>query len=246
MIAPGERLLFGLDDTPTKRYGPKVEGAGVHHNPTPGPADQKFLYGHVWVTLAWLVRHPLWGAIGLPLRAWLYVRRKDVGKLPRWYGVAFRTKLEMAAEAVAWLADWLKYLGKTLWVVADGAYAKRPFLKAAKAAGVVVVSRLRKDAALWSVPAPPRPGASKKRGRKPKYGKEKISLAKAVGTAMLAACASKRASRTLTSRANTAALRSPFDPVVSLGTPWCLVMLPPRVPDHGLSSRTTFRCPPAS
>src|SRR5215472_5824322 len=138
VIVPGERLLFGLDDTPTKRAGPKVEGAGIHRNPTPGPAAQKFLYGHVWVTLAWLVRHPRWGAIGLPLRAWLYVRQQDIRKLPRPYGVAFRTKLEMAAEAVAWLADWLKYLGKTLWVVADGAYAKRPFLKAAQAAGVVV------------------------------------------------------------------------------------------------------------
>src|SRR5438132_3132031 len=69
VIAPGERLLFALDDTPPTRFGPKVEGAGIHHNPTPGPADQKFLYGHVWVTIAWVVRHPLWGAIGLPLRA---------------------------------------------------------------------------------------------------------------------------------------------------------------------------------
>ena len=31
-----ERVLFALDDTPTKRYGPHVEGAGIHHNPTPG------------------------------------------------------------------------------------------------------------------------------------------------------------------------------------------------------------------
>jgi hypothetical protein len=45
-----DRLLAVLDDTPTKRYGPKVEGADIHHNPTPGPADQKYLYGHIWVT----------------------------------------------------------------------------------------------------------------------------------------------------------------------------------------------------
>jgi hypothetical protein len=70
-VAPGERLLFALDDTPTKRYGPQVEGAGIHHNPTPGPADQKFLYGHVWVTVAWVVHHACWGALGLPLRALL-------------------------------------------------------------------------------------------------------------------------------------------------------------------------------
>src|SRR5437016_3607099 len=29
-------LLFALDDSPTKRAGPLVEGAGIHHNPTPG------------------------------------------------------------------------------------------------------------------------------------------------------------------------------------------------------------------
>ena len=33
-----DTLLFALDDTPTKRAGPHVEGAGIHHNPTPGPA----------------------------------------------------------------------------------------------------------------------------------------------------------------------------------------------------------------
>src|ERR1700730_14323121 len=127
VIVPGERLLFALDDTPTKRAGPRGGGGGIHHTPTPGPPGHKFLYGHVWVTIAWVVRHPLWGAIGLPLRALLYVRQKDIAHLPRWYKVRFRTKLEMAATLVTWLANGLKYLGKTLWVVADGAYAKRPF-----------------------------------------------------------------------------------------------------------------------
>jgi hypothetical protein len=63
-------------------------------------------------------------------------------------------------------------------VVADGAYARRPFLKAARAAKAVVVSRLRKDAALWGVPTPPRPGAPRRRGRPPVYGKHKLSLAR--------------------------------------------------------------------
>ncbi|HEV3260631.1 MAG TPA: transposase [Gemmataceae bacterium] len=181
VIAPGERLLLALDDTPTKRYGRHVEGAGVHHNPTPGPADQMFLYGHVWVTLAWVVRHPLWGAIGLPLRALLYVRQKQIALLRMLYGVPFQTKLEMAAELVEWAAGWLRFAGKKLVVVADGAYAKRPFLRRALAAGVTVVSRLRKDAALWSLPVPPRRGQPKKRGPKPKYGTQALSLAKRAG-----------------------------------------------------------------
>jgi hypothetical protein len=183
LLARGDRLLFAIDDTPTKRYGRFVEGAGIHHNPTPGPAEQKFLYGHVWVTVAWVVRHACWGAIGLPLRALLYVRRKQIGLLQTLYGVSFQTKLEMAAELVEWLVGWLRFTGKKLWVVVDGAYAKRPFLRRVLAAGVVVVSRLRRDAALWSVPQLPRAGQPKKRGCKPKYGKQRLSLAKRAGHA---------------------------------------------------------------
>jgi hypothetical protein len=180
VIAPGDRLLLALDDTPTKRYGPLVEGAGIHHNPTPGPADQKFLYGHVWVTLSWVVRHRWWGTIGLPLLAMLYVRQKNLESIAPWYKVKFQTKLQQAATLVEWAMQSLYGVGKTLWIVADGAYAKRPFLRRALTAGAIVVSRLRKDAALWSVPEPVEPG-KRGRGRPSKYGKDKISLAKRAG-----------------------------------------------------------------
>lgn len=176
----GDVLVFALDDTPTKRAGPHVEGAGIHHNPTPGPADQKFLYGHVWVTVSWLVEHPSWGILGLPLRALMYIRQKDLPKLPPWDRPAFQTKLELASQLVAWLARCLKRLGKPLWIVADGAYAKRPFLHTALQAGVVVISRLRHDAALRNVPAVPKRRTS---GRPRKYGLQVISLAKRAGHA---------------------------------------------------------------
>ncbi|MGF1581340.1 MAG: transposase [Gemmataceae bacterium] len=51
-INPGHRWIFAIDDPPTQRYGCCVVGAGHHHNPTKGPTDQKYLFGHVWVTLA--------------------------------------------------------------------------------------------------------------------------------------------------------------------------------------------------
>jgi hypothetical protein len=179
VVAPGsDRLLFGLGDTPTKRYGPCVEGAGLHHNPTPGPAGARFVYGHAWVTLALPARHRLWGGIALPLLARLYVRRTDVAKWPRRSGWVFRTKLELAAELVRWPVRGLSWTGRELWLVCDGAYAKRPLLRAARGAGVVVVSRLRKDAALPSVPPPRRPG---QRGRPAVYGSDRVSLAKRAG-----------------------------------------------------------------
>jgi hypothetical protein len=178
-LAPGGRLLFALDDTPTARYGPRVQGAGVHHNPTPGPAGEKFVYGHVWVTLAWLAQHPVWHTLAWPLRALLYVRAKDVPVLAKEHPWAFRTKLELAAELVRWLTLWLGRTGKALWLAVDGAYAKRPFLKPVLALGWVVFSRLRRDAHLTTVPpAKRRPG---RRGPLPTYGPGKIDLAKRAG-----------------------------------------------------------------
>ncbi len=173
-LSPGtERVLLAIDDSPTKRYGPQVEGAGLHHNPTPGPSEHKFVYGHVWVTLAAIMRHPRWGAIGLPILAKMYVRRKNLKGLPKSF--TFQTKLEQAAAMVEWAVNWVRFHEKPLWIVADGAYAKRPFLRRAMAAGAVVVSRLRKDAALCDLPPQPRPG---QRGRPRKYGPNRISLAK--------------------------------------------------------------------
>ena len=64
----------------------RSKGADVHHNPTPGPADQPFLYGHVWVTISLALRHPRWGSLALPLRALLYVRQRTIATIPRQRG----------------------------------------------------------------------------------------------------------------------------------------------------------------
>src|SRR3989339_1582444 len=176
-----DRLLMVIDDSPTKRYGPKVEGADIHHNPTPGPADQKYLYGHIWVTLSLALRHPRFGALALPLRAMLYVRQKTIPTIPKQRGWRFRTKPELAARLVQWIAALVKQAGKTLRVVIDGGYTKAPFLKPAIATGTTVIGRLRKDAALRDLPRPLRRGEQRGPGRPRTYGKNRISLAKRAG-----------------------------------------------------------------
>ena len=178
-----QRVLLVIDDSPTKRYGPKVEGADVHHNPTPGPAGQPFLYGHVWVAISLALRHPQWGPLALPLRAMLYVRQQTLTTIPksrRW--PPFATKLQLAARLVEWIVPILRTAGKTVWIVVDGGYTKAPFLnRVLKLRGVVVVGRLRKDAHLRDLPPKLKPGQRRGRGRPRKYGKHKISLAKRAG-----------------------------------------------------------------
>lgn len=178
-LAGARRLRVAVDDTPSARYGPCVEGAGVHHNPTPGPAGAKFVYGHLWVSLAVLARHPRWGTVALPLRADLYVRQQDLPTLPPEYRWNFQTKLELGAAQLRWLKSWAAPHFDEFWAVIDGGYAKKPFLQPAQAQGFTVVGRLRKDAALWSVPSTTRrPG---QRGPLPTYGKQRFHLAKRAG-----------------------------------------------------------------
>jgi hypothetical protein len=177
LVAGADRLTFALDDTPTERYGRHVQGAGVHHNPTPGPAGSPFVYGHVWVVLGLLACHPTWGVVALPLLARLYIREKNLPGIAPKDRPAFRTKLELAVELMRWARCWLGMLVKPLWVVTDGAYATAPFLKPMRALAVTVVSRLRKDANLRTVPA----GRSGKRGRPRIYGEWRIDLAKRGG-----------------------------------------------------------------
>lgn len=89
-------------------------------------------------------------------------------------------RCSLASPSASCFGSWAANHFEELWSVVDGAYAKRPFLRAAKQETVIVVSRLRKDAALWSVPEPV-PPEKRGRGRPPTYGKQRISLAKRAG-----------------------------------------------------------------
>lgn len=109
----------------------------------------------------------------------LYVRHKDLAKIPKEYGWTFHTKLELAAAQLEWLKPLVAGQFDEYCVVVDGGYAKRPFLKVARQQGFSVSGRLRKDAALWSLPDPiRRPGQP---GPLPTYGKQRFDLAKRAG-----------------------------------------------------------------
>ena len=172
------RILMGIDDTPTRRYGPKVQGAGIHRNPAVGPDGAKFVYGHIWVTLSALVRHKRWGTIGLPVLAKMYIRAKNIIDVPAHYKLGFKNKLQQAAELVNWAQDCCKRLGKELWIITDGGFTKAAFLKPVITLGVTVITRLRKDAALCELLKPVK---KRRRGRPRKYGRRINLCRKASG-----------------------------------------------------------------
>lgn len=180
-IDPGPEgyWTLAIDDSPTKRFGPQVQAANIHHNPTPGPGDGEWLYGHNWVTLAMVMRHSIFGVIAMPLLSKLYVRKVDIAELAPKTGWEFKTKHELAAELVIRTIQTLRALGSaaSVRVVFDGAYAAGTLVRPLIAQGATVITRLRRDAKLYDLPV----NKSGQRGRPRKYGKNRLSLANRAG-----------------------------------------------------------------
>jgi hypothetical protein len=164
------RLVF--DDTPTKRYGRKIEGAGYHYNPTPGKTDATRCFGHSWVVAALVITHPLFGEVSFPIAAELYLRQKEIDKLESKYKRKFRKKTEIVVEMVKRLVPKFKEFGKKIEIIIDGGYAKDTvLLPFGKLDNVITITRLRRDAAVFELPSLPTGG----RGR-PRVKGERIDL----------------------------------------------------------------------
>ena len=167
-IMASSKIRIVLDDSPTKRYGKKIEGAGYHHNPTPGRTNAKTCFGHSWVVAVLVVTHPLFGEISFPIDAVLYLRQKEIDKLDGKYGRTFKTKTTIAVEMVKRLVPKFKAFGKTSEVIVDGGYAKDTvLLPLGDLKNVTTITRLRRDAVLFEIPAQPK---KKGRGRPKTYG----------------------------------------------------------------------------
>lgn len=179
---PAEQpLLVLLDDTLARKGGKGISLASMHHDPLLSTARKPFFsFGHVWVVLALWVPLPLGDNRGfaLPLLFRLYATSKRGGRADSAAhptkqkraatdsGRARPTKLQLAREGIELLARWAE--GRTIYVVADSAYAGRTLLEQ-RPPNVHIISRLRMDAALWTPPPPRLPGRTgrpRKRGNR--------------------------------------------------------------------------------
>ena len=73
------------------------------------------------MTISLIVRHPLWNTIGLPLIGLLYVRAKDVPKIPAKQNWQFQTKLALAVrkhcDSHSWQSQRENVYGSSLMVL---------------------------------------------------------------------------------------------------------------------------------
>ncbi|MGI0129123.1 MAG: IS701 family transposase, partial [Thermoplasmata archaeon] len=157
LFAPEGRVDLLLDDTLFHRRGRKIHGAGVFRDAVRS-SSKSVVYdrGLNLLVLALRVKPPWGGApLALPLAVRLHHKRGTT--LP-----------ELGARAIQRLAA--RHPDRSFHLIADGAYAP---LAGRELPRTEVTSRIRRDAALYGLAPPRRPGRT---GRPPKKGARLASL----------------------------------------------------------------------
>lgn len=157
-----------LDDTLAPKKGPKVFGIGSHLDAVRSSKKQRiFVFGHVWVVLAVLVRVPFstrsWA---LPVLFRLYRNLSECEKC----GAAYMKKTELAREMLDVFVGWVGT--RRVELAADAAYCNATVTRGL-APNVVLFGAMRSDAVITALPNKPavrQVGRPRKRGatlRKP-------------------------------------------------------------------------------
>jgi DDE superfamily endonuclease len=167
LVPLGATIVFGADDTVERRSGRRIRAKGCYRDAV--RSSQKHVthcFGLKWVSMMLLVPVPwsrrVWALPFLTALCW----PKAQGKRRR-----HKTSVDWVRQMMKQARRWLP--GRRLVLVVDGGFAAVSLALACVKGKVVMVSRLRWDAALYHPPGPQPPG---KRGPKPLKGKRQRSL----------------------------------------------------------------------
>lgn len=155
---------LALDDTTAGRSGRHVAHAGWFKDASatgPGHQGTVIHWAHNWLVGAITLRLPAWPLLRwvLPVLFTLYRKRTDCDREH-----PFRTRQQLAGQMIRQAVE---ALPKVRWrVVADGQYASRDVVRALPE-NVNLVSRIRRDAAIYALPKARRRG---QRGQPAKKG----------------------------------------------------------------------------
>ena len=165
-------LLFIIDETLVRRYGPWVAGLGIHRDAVRSSKGRMVTTpGHKWVTLALGIRLDSYRTLALPIFCILYTCKKKAkrNKADKVYR-RHRTVGELSLILLRIVAGWAK--NRPFILSGDGAYGTHELADALNPNGAhpvlrrgLLISRLHKQAALYGEPV--YGGA----GRPPKVGK---------------------------------------------------------------------------
>lgn len=161
-VAPDATVVLGLDETIERRWGAKIAARGIYRDAV--RSSKEFFVktsGLRWISLMVLASIPWIG------RVWALPFLTVLAPSERYHAERHerhKTMTDWARQMILQVRRWLP--GRRLVVVADGGYAVLELLAACRRLTnpVVMITRLRLDAALYD-PAPPRKSGAKGRPR---------------------------------------------------------------------------------
>lgn len=169
-FAPSGPVVLGVDDTIERRRGKRIAAKGIYRDPV------RSSHGHFvkasglrWLSLVLLAPVPWAGRVwALPFLTALAPSQRHRRERDRRH----KKLTDWARQSVLQARRWLP--GREVVLVADNGFSALDLLASLARRGVVCITRLRLDAALYE-PAPPRrPGTI---GRPPTKGKRLPTLA---------------------------------------------------------------------
>jgi len=167
-FAPKGPLVAAVDDTIARKSGKHIWGANVHHDPL-GFVPNALCFGHNWVVLAVIIHAPLLErSVAVPIY-WRLYRSKKGRKGKSRHGCerkttgttsasSHRTRPELAVEMLERLRQAVP-IARLIEVVGDSAYGGKSITRRLPQ-GVVALSRLPMDAALYALPPKRTPGCN--------------------------------------------------------------------------------------
>ena len=145
VFAPTGIIELAVDDTLCRKRGLTVYGTGMHHDPLISSRAKPLVsWGHDWVVLTLIVRHPFWAPTkvwSLPLGFRLYRNRQGLTKgkkktkrskksPKRRRDPNHRTRPELAVELISLVAGW--FPERQLLVSGDSAYGGASVLQSCR------------------------------------------------------------------------------------------------------------------
>jgi DDE superfamily endonuclease len=167
LVPPGAAIVLGADDTVERRSGRKIMAKGGYRDAVRSTKQYVIrCFGLKWVVLMLLVPVPWsWRVWALPCLTVLCRPAEKRGRRRH------KTSVDGVRQMMQQVRRWLP--GQRLVLVVDGGFAAISLALACIQSQVVMVSRLRWDAALYHRPGLQPQG---KRGPKPLKGKRQRSL----------------------------------------------------------------------
>src|SRR4051794_27387488 len=154
-FVPSGPLVLGLDDTIERRWGARISALGIYRDPVRS-SDSHFVKasGLRWLSLMLLAPIPWAGRVwALPFLTCLAPSER----YDQQQGGRHKKLTDWARQMLFRARRWLP--GRTLVLVADSSFAALDLLSVLTQQGVIAITRLRLDAALYEPPPPRRAGA---------------------------------------------------------------------------------------